>query len=223
MLPIMARLKEKKRLNDVFATVAKGLANANRLELLELLAQGERDVESLAKNSGISVSNASHHLKLLRQCGLVLRRRQGQHAFYKLADDSVVIMIDILHKVAVDNLPELDRLLAERFPSDEQVEEITPDELERLCAKESCLILDLRTRPEYEAGHVPGAVHAERESFGEFAETDAGKTCIVYCRGRYCLLPLIAARALEPKGYHVKRLAGGFPAWRVADKPVEPC
>ncbi|TIH12827.1 ArsR family transcriptional regulator [Marinifilum sp. JC120] len=217
----MSRLNEKKRLNDVFALVAKGLANANRLALLELLAQGERDVESLAKHSSLSVSNASHHLKLLRQCGLISRRREGQYAFYSLADDSVVTMIDILHRVAVDNLPELDRILADRFPPDEQVEEITPDDAEDLCAQEQCLILDMRPISEYSAGHVPGAVHMEKEALEDFPSADSNSQCIVYCRGRYCLIPLMAARVLGPKGYQVKRLAGGFPAWRVAGKQVE--
>jgi len=196
------------------------LAHSNRLQLLELLAQGPRDVDSLAMYSGMSVANTSHHLKLLRECGLISSDRQGQRIIYTLADDSVVTMIAILHSIAVRNLPEMDRLLASRFP-DEPMEEVDPDDLAEYFGRDDVLIFDLRPMEEYEAGHVPGAVSANPDTLRLLGDAEGEMLCIVYCRGKFCLFPTVAEGILRPKGYAVKRLAGGFPAWRVSGKKVE--
>jgi DNA-binding transcriptional ArsR family regulator/rhodanese-related sulfurtransferase len=217
----MAQSPEKGRLNEVFATVAKGLAHANRLQLLEMLAQGERDVDSLARGCGLSVANASHHLRLLRQCGLIHSRQEGQRVLYRLSTDSVVQLIFQLQRVAVLHLPELDRILAERFPSDVRVEETTPQELdESLRQGRVAMVLDLRPAEEFAAGHIPGARHAAPEDIAALPDGVDGELCVVYCRGSFCLFPALAARELLRKGYAVKRLEGGFPSWRVAGKPV---
>lgn len=219
----MCRLQGKKRLNDIFAKVGKGLSHANRLQLLELLAQGERDVESLASCSGMSVANTSHHLKLLRECGLISSRREGQRVIHTLADDSIVSLIAILHSIAMKNLPELDRLLADVFLPDETPEEITPNALEGILDKDHVRVFDLRPREEYEAGHVPGAEFATLEILEELPDAGNGALCVVYCRGNFCLFPTLAARVLVAKGYVVKRLSGGFPAWRISKKTVAAC
>lgn len=219
----MSRLKDKNQLNEVFARVGKGLAHANRLELLELLAQGERDVESLSICSGMSFANTSHHLRLLRQCGLIKSRQSGQRVIYRLADDSVVSMISILHSVAVNNLPELDRLLAERFPSGNNVHLLGPEAMADVLREESPQVFDLRPKLEFNSGHIPGAVLADLDSLQKLPDAAPEKRCIVYCRSRYCLLPLKAADVLAPKGYVVNLLEGGFPAWRIGGFPVESC
>ena len=211
---------EKQRLNEVFAKVGKGLAHANRLELLEVLAQGPRDVDSLAVCCRMSVANTSHHLKLLRECGLIVNDRQGQRMIYSLADDSVVTLISILHSIAVRNLPEMDRLLASRFP-DRPTEEIGHDELAGYLGQKNVRVFDLRPREEYASGHVPGAVSANPESLRKLDDAGKDEVCVVYCRGPFCMSPSVAEGILRPKGYVVKRLAGGFPAWRVSGREIE--
>ncbi len=217
----MPRTEDKGRLNEVFAAVAKGLAHANRLELLELLAQGERDVESLAQGSSMSMANTSHHLKLLRQCGLIQNRQEGQRVIYRLADDRVISLMALLHGLAMKNLPALDRLLAERFPSDASSRPVYPAELQTLLGQEGLRIFDLRPQAEFMAGHVPSAELASVEALQDLPPARGGETCVVYCRGTFCLAPHQAAAILAAKGYTVRNLDGGFPAWRISGNAVE--
>lgn len=216
----MARTEDKRRLNEAFAAVAKGLAHANRIELLELLAQGERDVESLAQASGMSVANTSHHLKQLRHCGLIHNRQEGQRVIYALSDDRVITLISLLHGVAMQNLPELDRLLAERFPADAPLDPLSPDQLDQLIRQAPVRVFDLRPAAEHAAGHVPGAECATLEALRALPAVAGRPVCAVYCRGTFCLAPHRAAYILAGKGYSVKSLHGGFPAWRLSGKPI---
>lgn len=218
----MARTEDKTRLNEAFAQVAKGLAHANRIELLEFLAQGERDVESLARCSGLSVANASHHLRLLRGCGLIRSRQAGQRVLYRLSSDEVVLLIARLHRVAVENLPELDRLLAERFPAERPGSSLSPVELERLLRERPVRLIDLRPGLEYDAGHIPGAECRDLDWLRALPPggAEAGEY-VVYCRSSFCLAPYRAVEILETKGLSARRLEGGFPAWRIGGLPVE--
>lgn len=216
----MHRIEKKERLNQVFAKVGKGLSHANRLQLLEILAQGERDVDSIAKCSDMSVANTSHHLKLLRDCGLIVSRREGQRMVYSLADDSVVTLISIMHSIAMRNLPEMDRLLATWFPPDRPIDEIGIEEAAELINREDVLVYDHRPEEEYRAGHLPGAQLVTPEVLEQLPDADGDALCILYCRGQFCLFPIMAERILRPKGYRVKRLVGGFPAWRIGGQEV---
>ena len=216
----MPRTSEKKRLNELFALVGKGLAHANRLELLELLSQGERDVESLAQCSGLSLANTSHHLRLLRQCGLVCNRQDGQRVLYRLADDTVAALLALVHQVGLAQLPELDRLLAARFPPELARKTLTPQALAAALTQETWTIFDLRPALEYEAGHIPGARLATLDSLRALPRAPAGACCAVYCRSAFCLLPVDAAAVLSEKNYEVHQVAGGFSAWRLAGLPV---
>lgn len=221
MYAIMRHRSNKQRLNEAFAKVGKGLAHAHRLELLEVLAQGPRDVDSLAACCGMSTANTSHHLKLLRECGLIENDRQGQRIIYSLIDDSVITLISIMHAIAVRNLPEMDRLLAARAP-DQPSDEINPDELSGYLGKDNVTVFDLRPRDEYDSSHVPGAVWATSEFLETLDDAEEDELCIVYCRDRFCRSQTVAENILRPKGFAVKRLAGGFPAWRVSGKETEP-
>lgn len=210
----------KQRLNEAFAKVGKGLAHANRLELLEVLAQGPRDVESLAVCSRMSVANTSHHLKLLRECGLIDKDRQGQRIIYHLIDDSVITLISIMHSIAVRNLPEMDRLLASRF-QDGVADEIDAEELSGYLVRKDATVFDLRPKDEYDSAHIPGAVSATPDFLHSLGEAGENELCIIYCRDKFCLSLTVAENILLPKGYVVKRLDGGFPSWRVSGKETE--
>ncbi|GAB7079242.1 ArsR/SmtB family transcription factor [Megalodesulfovibrio paquesii] len=216
----MARTEEKRRLFEVFALVGKGLAHAVRLELLELLNQGERDVDSLAQCSGQSVANTSHHLRQLRHCGLVCSRQEGPRVLYSLAGDDVARLLDLMQRVGMAQLPELDRLLADRFPPQATVPAITPQALAAMMPRQRPALFDLRPRLEYDAGHIPGAVCATLDELRALPAVTPGTPSVMYCRGAFCLLPVQAAAILGEKGYSIQLVAGGFPAWRLAGMPV---
>ncbi|WP_027178298.1 metalloregulator ArsR/SmtB family transcription factor [Maridesulfovibrio bastinii] len=216
----MPRTVAKSQLNEVFATVAKGLAHANRVELVELLSQGERDVDSLAQASNMSVANTSHHLKILRQCGLIYSRQEGQRVIYFLSDNKVISLMIHLHHVAIKNLPELNRLLSETLPSNAPLENIAAEKFDELVSSENILIFDLRPQTEYDSGHIPGAVSATTDSIKDIPDCSDKKMCAVYCRSTFCPSPYIAAGILAEKGYRVFNLEGGFPAWRLAGNEI---
>jgi len=156
-------------------------------------------------------------LKLLKECGLIVSERQGQRAVHSLADDNIITLISIIHSIAIRNLPEIDRLLASRYP-DRPPEEIRPEQLSEYLERGNTKVFDLRPSEEYETGHVPGAVSANRESLQQVEESDGDEVCIIYCRNKYCLSLTTAEKILRSKGYQVKHLTGGFPSWRMSRK-----
>src|SRR5512143_1511879 len=142
-----------------FARVGKALSSANRLELLEFLAQGERSVEALAKVAGLSVANTSQHLQQLRQTGLVLARKEGQHVLYRLAGDDIVSLVEALRRVAERHLAEVNRLVDSYLTVKDALEPIPAQELLTRAREGLVTVLDVRPPEEYAAGHLPGAIN----------------------------------------------------------------
>jgi rhodanese-related sulfurtransferase/DNA-binding transcriptional ArsR family regulator len=211
----------KKALFEQFAQVAKALGHANRLELLEFLAQGERSVEVLAGLSGLSIANASQHLRQLLQAGLVRSRKEGQYVYYALADDAVIALLGALRAVAETNLAEVDRLVATYLRAKDSLEPVSSDELLALSREGLVTVLDVRPAEEYAAGHLPNAVNiplAELER--RLDELPSGREVIAYCRGPYCILAYEAVAALRNQGFEARRLDGGLPEWRQDGLPV---
>jgi rhodanese-related sulfurtransferase/DNA-binding transcriptional ArsR family regulator len=204
-----------------FAAVAKSLAHAHRLELLEQLAQGERSVEVLADRTGLSIANASQHLQQLRRAGLVTNRRDGKFIYYRLADDTVLDLLAALRGIAERNLAEVERLVRSYFHARDELEPITREELLRRSRTREITILDVRPEDEFALGHVPGAVNIPlRELEARLAELDPTQAIVAYCRGPYCLLSYDAVAALRARGFNVRRLEDGLPEWRAAGLPV---
>lgn len=219
----MANRADKQALFDEFARVAKALASGRRAEVVDLLANGERSVESIASEIEVSVANASQHLQVLRRAGLVSSRRQGTSILYRLASPDVVGLWRSLQGVASDRVAEVDRLARACIGDIDGVELLTKEELaKRIRRKDDLLVLDVRPEQEYAAGHVPGAVSIPvAELKRRLKELPKNKEIVAYCRGSFCAFAPEAARYLEKKGFHTSVLDAGLPDWKAAGLPIE--
>jgi DNA-binding transcriptional ArsR family regulator len=211
----------KDRLYAQFARVGKALGNPHRLEMLELLAQGERPVESLATEIGLSLANASQHLQTLRQAALVDTRKEGLFVYYRLADPEVYEAYSAIRRVAERRLADLERLVKEHFGDRSQPEPVRMrDLLERSRSKE-VVILDARPANEYEAGHIAGAISAPIDELKHrLRSLPADKEFVAYCRGPYCVYADRAVELLLKHRRRARRLVEGFPEWRAAGFPI---
>ncbi len=199
-----------------FAAVGKALAAPKRLELLDLLAQGERSVENLAGAAGVGLSTCSAHLQSLRVAGLVRTRRQGTWVFYSLAGPDVAALFDTLRQVAQTHRPQTEAA-RRAFIGPDDVEEVEREDLLRRVAEGAVVVLDVRPRAEYDGGHLPGAVHIPLEDLpARIAELPEDREVVAYCRGAYCVLATEAARLLRARGRRARRTRDGILEWRLA-------
>jgi rhodanese-related sulfurtransferase len=219
----MAEGGSKKALFDEFARVAKALSSGRRAEIVDLLANGERSVESIALEIESSVANASQHLQILRRAGLVSSRRQGTTIFYRLASPEVIALWRSLQSVASDRVAEVDRLARAYTGELNGIELLTKEELaKRIRRKDDLLVLDVRPAEEYAAGHLPGAKSIPvTELKRRLKELPKYKEIVAYCRGSFCAFAPEAARYLVKKGYRTRVLDAGLPDWEAAGLPVD--
>ncbi|MHA1537904.1 MAG: ArsR/SmtB family transcription factor [Alphaproteobacteria bacterium] len=211
--------------HDLFghlALVAKAMGHANRLELLDFLAQAERDVESLARLAKLSVANASQHLQLLRRAGLVTARKDGLRVIYRLTGEAVVGMLAALRGVAEANLAEVGQVVAAHFEDKGGLDEITREELLERMRQGVVTVVDVRPVEEFDAGHLPGALNITLDAMAErLGDLDPGREIIAYCRGPYCALAYRAIDAIRGFGHKARRLEDGYPEWKLAGLAVE--
>jgi rhodanese-related sulfurtransferase/DNA-binding transcriptional ArsR family regulator len=204
-----------------FAEVAKALGHSHRLEILELLAQGERSVERLAERAGLSIANASQHLRLLRRTGLLASRRNGKQILYRLSDPAVLDLLAALHRVAERNLAEVRDVVARYFQQRDALEPVSRKELVRRLKDGQVTVLDVRPEDEFAAGHLPRAINIPlRELPRRLRDLPKNREVVAYCRGPYCVLAFEAAALLRKHGFDVRRLEGGYPEWEAAGLPV---
>ena len=216
----MADRPRKTELFDQFARVGKALASGKRLELLDLLAQGERDVASLAAAAGLGVTSASSHLQTLRRAKLVSSRRDGTRILYALAGSDVADLLARLREVAQSHLPDVEAARV-AYLGDDGGRPVTRDELQHLTKTTAVTVLDVRPWPEYAAGHIPGAVGIPLDELAErLAELPGDGRIVAYCRGAYCVLAHDAVRLLRAQGRDATHLADGMLEWRLAGLPV---
>lgn len=220
----MSRERPKQIIYEQFAEVAKGLGHGHRLEILELLAQGERAVEALAERAGLSVANASQHLRLMRRAGLLSSRRAGKRILYGLSDPAVFDLVAALRRVGERNLAEIRGVVDGYFHQRDALEPVSRKELARRLKDGLVTVLDVRPRDEYAAGHLPKAVNIPlRELSQRLREIPKGRELVAYCRGPYCVLAFEAVALLRDRGFKVRRLEDGYPEWKAAGLPVEWC
>ncbi len=212
----------KHLLNEQFAEVAKALSHANKLELLELLAQGERSVEALANVAGLTVANTSRHLQQLRRAGLIAARKEGLYVFYRVAGDDVIDLLGSLRRTGERHISEVNSVVTGYFNERDSLEAVSREELLHRSKEGLVTVLDVRPTEEYQNGHIPGAVNVPLDSI-ELCLKDLPKDqeIIAYCRGAYCVLAFEAVAALRENGFKARRLEEGYPEWRAAGLPVE--
>jgi rhodanese-related sulfurtransferase/DNA-binding HxlR family transcriptional regulator len=211
----------KRAMYAEFAAVAKAIGHEHRLELLELVAQGERSVERLAECTELSVANVSQHLQHLRRAGLVAVRRQARFVLYRLADPAVLDLLASLHQVAERNVSEVDRILRNYFHERDAMEAISRTELLRRLKDKTVQVLDVRPQDEFALGHVPGAHNVPLSQLKRYlSKLDRGVEIVAYCRGRYCVMSFEAVAQLRKRGFKARRLEDGLPEWKAAGLPV---
>src|SRR3990170_5028117 len=221
MMPKMDDRDLKDALYEQFARIGHALSTPKRLEILDLLGQGERSVEVLAREADLSVPNASQHLRVLRSARLVDSRRDGLYVYYKLADSTVWRLWAALRELGQLRLTEIGELLSS-LSGDEGVELVDRPTLWRLAQDGQVTVLDVRPAAEYEAGHIPGAASIPLEDLGRrLSEIPREQPVVAYCRGPYCVLAVQAVELLRSHGFSARRLKDGFPEWRGGGLSVE--
>jgi len=212
------RLKDP--LYEQFARVGKVLGSARRIELLDLLAQGERSVEELAELTGMEVGNTSAHLKVLREARLVQTRKLGTRVLYRPAGDEVAALLVTLQNVARARLAEVGEMVRTHL-ADDELEPVGREELLDRAGRGEVVVLDVRPVEEYRAGHVPGAVSIPVDELGaRLEELPEGVEVVAYCRGPYCVFARDAVRLMRLRGRRARRMVDGLPEWRLAGLPV---
>lgn len=207
---------------DQLARLTKALSSPRRLELVDLLAQGERSVDELAGLSGMSVANTSRHLQALRSGRLVAVRRSGLHAFYRLADEGVFALWQAVRDLGERRLASMRELVMTRFADRRVVPAIALDELVAGLESGDMVVVDTRPEPEFLAGHIAGALSVPLDELeARLHVLPMEQEAIVYSRGPYCDLSDRAVVTLRAAGYRARRLALGFPDWRAAGLPSE--
>jgi rhodanese-related sulfurtransferase len=217
---------EKRQFKDEifaqFARIGKALSSGRRLELLELLAQGERVVEDLAVGTEQSVANISQHLQVLRQAHLVESRREGNYIRYRLADENVLHLWLALRDLGQARLAEIGRLVDTFLKDRNALEAVTCMELRHRIKDGGVVVVDVRPAEEYAAGHIPGARSIPIDELkARLREIPKRSEVVAYCRGPYCVFADEAVTLLRASGRRAMRLETGFPDWKVRGLPVE--
>ena len=211
----------KHELFEQFARIGRATASPVRLLLLDLLAQGEKTVETLTQQAGLTVGNTSAHLKELRSASLVRTRKEGAYVHYRLASPRVNTFVRALQRLAGDQLAEARQILHDYFEEPDSLEPVcSADLLDRIRAGE-VTVIDVRPVDEYVAGHIPGAVSIPIDQIERrLLELPSEHEVIAYCRGPYCVFAIQAVEALRDSGYQARRLEDGTPDWATLGLPV---
>jgi rhodanese-related sulfurtransferase/DNA-binding transcriptional ArsR family regulator len=211
----------KRAVNEQFARIAKAIAHPKRVEILDLLAQGERGVDAIAAATALGVTTASAHLQALRRARLVETRRVGTRVIYRLAGPDVSALLGALRDVAAARLAEVAQLEHDYFRARDELEPMSRDDLLARARDGDVVVVDVRPRVEYDAGHIPGALSVPLDQLeARLSEVPQNREVVAYCRGPYCVLAPEAVVMLRAHGRRARRLVDGLPEWRLAGLPI---
>lgn len=217
----MSKRRPKDLLYAQLARVGKAAASPRRLELLEILAQGEHAVETLARETGLSVANTSHHLQVLRDSGLVKARKAGLYVFYRLMEPDVYDLARVIRTLAERHLTEVGALVETYLTDRDHLEPVAREGLLARVRAGTVTVLDVRPAEEYRAGHIPGSLSIPLNQLEKrMRQLPTAQEFVAYCRGPYCVLAFQAVAMLRKRGRSARRLVDGFPEWRAAGLPV---
>jgi len=211
----------KDAIYEQFARIGKAVSSPKRLELLDLLCQGPRTVEILAKESSLTMANASQHLQVLRAARLVEAEKEGLFVSYRLADQEVCEFFHAMRVLAETRLAEVEQIKRQFLEGREDMQPVDRDALLELVRKGAVTVLDVRPVEEYRAGHIPGAVSIPlKELKQHVAELPHDREIVAYCRGPYCVLSIDAVEMLRASGFSAIRLEEGIQDLRAMGFPI---
>ena len=211
----------KDPLYEQFARIGHAVASPKRIELLDLLSQGEKTVETLADQSATAVKNTSAHLRVLRQARLVETRRDATFVYYRLAADDVYRFVRDLESLGRSRLAEVEQVANLYIDGRDELEPVSIKELRRRMREGDITVIDVRPEQEYLAGHIPGALSIPVAQLKRrLGEIPKGNDVVAYCRGPYCVYSVEAVGILRKQGYRARRASEGLPHWRSSGLPV---
>ncbi|MEW6702792.1 MAG: metalloregulator ArsR/SmtB family transcription factor [Bacteroidota bacterium] len=205
-----------------FANIASSFASPKRLEIIDVLAQGERDVDTLAKETGMNFANTSRHLQIMKSIKLLESRKDGVRVYYRIANDHIIVCWKNLQSLAEDRVAELREITRSFFEERGELESISIEELWQRLQNDEVTLIDVRPKEEFESGHIPGALSIPlSELKNKLVQIPTGKDVVAYCRGPYCVLAAEAIALLKKYGYKSLRFKEDIYNWKEAGLPVE--
>lgn len=219
----MSNRSIKQQINEHLAEIAQAIGHANRLEILEYLAQGQHTVEELTILTGLSFANTSRHLQILRRAKLVQTERKGKYILYCMTNqDEVVTLLRALGVVGERNWAEIQKIMDDYFNAQDKLKPISREELLLRLQEGDVTLLDVRPEHEFNLGHLPQALNIPLKDLqNKLTQLPKHHEIIAYCRGAYCVLSVEAIKYLQEQGFKVRRLEDGFPEWKAAGLVVE--
>jgi len=212
----------KDAIYEQFSRIGKAVSSPKRLELLDLICQGEKTVETLSRETGLTVANTSQHLQTLKAARLIEAEKAGLYVKYRLADEMVCEFFRSMRVLAENRLAEVDMIKRGFLEGKEGMEPVNRDDLLKRVLEGGVTVLDVRPVEEYRAGHIPGALSVPLEHLKEIlAKLPADQEIVAYCRGPYCVLAVQAVEELRGKGFNAIRLEESVQDWRAMGLPVE--
>lgn len=218
----MNKREFKTRVYNELAQITKAMANPHRLEIIELLAQGDYSVEQISLQTDLSIANASQHLQVLKSAQLVDVTRNGTFIYYRLANANVFKTWKALRELGVERIASIEKLVKDFRQSKSKTDSLTIDSLTKKLKAGKITILDVRPENEFNAGHIPNAVSIPIEQLEKrLKELPKRNEIVAYCRGPFCVYADEAVALLNKAGYKATRLEEGFPDWAITGLPVE--
>lgn len=206
----------KNAMYDGLAKMLKAVSNPSRLEIIEMLSQGEKSVEGIVQTTNLTFANASQHLQVLKNNNIVKHRKEKQYVFYSLINDDFLLVYQHIIRYASQEIAELERIMSRQRKDNNSQNAVSLGELEQMVEGGNVLLLDVRPTVEYEFGHITGAISIPmNELMANLKNILPDKEIIAYCRGPFCVLADEAVKFLKEQGYQVRRLDEGYPEWKI--------
>jgi len=206
----------KDAMYDGLAKMLKAISNPYRLEIIEMLSQGEKSVEGIVQSTSLTFANASQHLQILKNNNIVKARKEKQYVYYSIINDDFLSVYQHVIRYGSQEIAELEKIMNRQREDNNAQNAVSLSELEQMIEAENVLLLDVRPSVEYEFGHITGAISIPmNELMAQLKDINIDKQIIAYCRGPFCVLADEAVKLMKEHGYQVRRLDEGYPEWKI--------